>query len=222
MQEAVISHQLLHTLFSRRPLSFVFTVFPVSRMPASISQTVIRGLLSLPPILWPPYASWRPSASFYPPSLNRSWSAAGPQKHWERMLIHEPEAGPKLDVFVRILESDEAVSIDSQFFTAASSPSGKPYGVASVILHPKGCGKRSGTAGVQKGQAHGQGSGQFTNKGKCKGCGSGSHRSGDDTLRVQSAGSVTGSVTTKVSASPSKSLKWPLATQTHTGVGANH
>ncbi len=83
----------------------------------------------------------------------------------EQMLLHEPEAEPNLDAFVKISDSDEAVFKDQQVFPAASGSS-KPFGRVSVISQSRGRSKCSGTASFQKGMEKGQGSGQAT-KGKC-------------------------------------------------------
>ncbi len=93
------------------------------------------------------------------------------------MLLHAPEAEPNLDAFVKILDSDEAVAKDQQVFSSASGSS-KPYGVVSAVSHLHGRSKRNCTAGYQKETEKGQGSGQAM-KGKCRGCGSGNHRSYD-------------------------------------------
>ncbi len=103
----------------------------------------------------------------------------------EWMLVHVPEAEPNLDAFVKILDSDEAVTKDQQVFSSASG-SGKPCGVASVVSHPRGRSKCSGTTSFQKGTEKGQGSGQAV-KGKCRGCGSGNHRSYDGSCPAKGA-----------------------------------
>ncbi len=80
------------------------------------------------------------------------------------MLLHKPEAEPNLDAFVKILDSDKAVSKDQQVFSAASGSS-KHFGEVCVVSQSRGRSKRGGTGGFQKGKEKGEGGGQAT-KGK--------------------------------------------------------
>ncbi len=101
------------------------------------------------------------------------------------MLLHEPEAEPNLDAFVKILDSDEAIFKDQQVFSAVSGSS-KPFGGVSVVSQSRGHSKHGGTTGFQKGMEKGQGSGQAT-KGKCRGCGSGNLKSYDSACLAKGA-----------------------------------
>ncbi len=103
----------------------------------------------------------------------------------ERTLLHESPADPDLDAVAKILDSDEAISKDQQVFSAASSSS-NPFRRVSVVLESQGHSK-CGTTSCHRDMEKGQGSGLPTHKGKCMGCGLGSHRSRDSSCPAKGA-----------------------------------
>ncbi len=97
----------------------------------------------------------------------------------ERMLLHNPDQAADLTEFIRILDSDEAVQHDSALFAAAAGSS-RPSGVHAVQPNT-----RLRRQGPYKG-SKGSGSNTYT-KGKCMGCGSGDHRSKDNSCPARNA-----------------------------------